>query len=54
MFHSVQAAAASAPRGESPAVHPDPWFLKHRCSTVTQGQPEFTHRKATTGGLHRR
>lgn len=35
MFHSVQAAAASAPRGESPAVHPDPWFLEHRCSTVT-------------------
>lgn len=34
MFHSVQAAAASAPRGEFPAVHPDPWFLKHRCSTV--------------------
>lgn len=35
MFHSVQAAAASAPRAEFPAVHPDPWFLKHRCSNVT-------------------
>lgn len=35
MFHSVQAAAASAPRAEFPAVHPDPWFLKHRCSNVS-------------------
>lgn len=30
MFHSVQAAAASAPHGEFPAVHLDPRFLKHR------------------------
>lgn len=40
MFHSVQAAAASAPHGEFPAVHPDLRFLKHRCSTVTHGKAQ--------------
>lgn len=49
MFHSVQAAAVSAPHGVFPAVHQDQWFLKYRCSTVTTVvQPAFTHRETTT------
>lgn len=53
MFHSVQAAAASAPHGEFPAVHPDPRFLKHRWSTSPMDS-QNSHTERQTGALHRR
>lgn len=51
VFHSVQAAAASAPHGEFPAVHPDQWFLKHRCSTVTTRTARIHAQKGSSSGL---